>query len=216
MGRRFFCALLCLLVPTLSCDILRSTPAQRASDSLALSAQETTRPKTDPALASALAYFRSKRSGLTEAEIERVATVTVREARRHQLDPGLVMAVIHIESRGNTFARSPVGAMGLMQVMPATGEELAAELELPWPGPHALFDPVLNVRLGTAYLKQLHERFGSTRTALAAYNAGPGRIDRRLRRGAALPASYSDSVLAAYDAPPTQRNRPVAPVSYQY
>jgi soluble lytic murein transglycosylase len=170
----------------------------------------------DPAVASAIAYFRSKRSGLTEAEIQRVALATVREARRHHLDPRLVMAVIHIESRGNAFARSPVGAIGLMQIMPATGEELAANLELPWPGPPALFDPILNVRLGTAYLKQLEKRFGSTKTALAAYNAGPGRIDRRLRRGAAPPAGYSDSVLAAYATQRTQHSREAVPVSYRH
>jgi soluble lytic murein transglycosylase len=191
--------------------------AELAPVSTAPPSQSVTTPsELDPAVANAIAYFRSKRSGLTEAEIEHVALVTVREARRQDLDPKLVMAVIHIESRGNAFARSPVGALGLMQVMPATGEELAANLELPWSGPHALFDPILNVRLGTAYLKQLERRFGSTKTALAAYNAGPGRIDRRLRRGAAPPAGYSDSVLAAYATQRALHGPQIVPVSYRH
>ena len=93
---------------------------------------------------------------------------------------------MHVESRFYNFAVSPVGAIGLMQVMPETGEELAARLGIHWVGPQTLFDPTVNVRLGVAYLRELSDRYdGNLPTALAAYNWGPGHIDRRLRLGTA-------------------------------
>jgi soluble lytic murein transglycosylase len=86
-----------------------------------------------------------------------------------------------------------------MQLMPGTGEELARKLDLPWHGPDSLFDPFLNVKLGTAYLRELTNRYDSTRTALAAYNWGPGRIDRFIRTGAGIPRIYTQKVMEAYD-----------------
>ena len=122
-----------------------------------------------------------------------------------------MLAVIHIESRGNVFALSPAGAMGIMQIMPATGEQLAWELEIPWTGPQTLFEPIVNIQMGVAYLKQLEDRFGDLSIALAAYNWGPGAIDRRIRRGATLPARYPGMVLTAYDDHEAQhRNTPVS------
>ncbi len=153
-------------------------------------------------------YLKGRRSGLSEAEIAQVAAAVVRDANIHGIDPNLVMAVIHIESRGNAYALSPVGAMGLMQIMPPTGEELAAKLDIPWRGSQTLFDPLLNVRLGIAYLEQLESRYGSMPTALAAYNWGPGRIDSRIRHGVALPVVYSGSVLATYRAPRSRSGAP--------
>jgi soluble lytic murein transglycosylase len=145
--------------------------------------------------------LKERRTGLSETEIAQVAATIVREANIHGIDPNLVMAVIHIESRGNAFALSPVGAMGLMQIMPPTGEELAKRLDILWRGPQTLFDPLLNIQMGVAYLEQLESRYESMSTALAAYNWGPGRIDSRLRHGVALPVVYSGSVLASYRAP---------------
>ncbi len=147
---------------------------------------------------------RKRHTGLTEFEREPVARTIVREARRHDIDPGLVLAVIHVESRYNAFAVSPVGAMGLMQIMPATGVEIAARMGIPWRGPQTLFDPILNVRMGVAYLRELANRFGSIELALAAYNWGPGHIHRRLRRGTPAPVVYPRLVLDAYTPRPRQ------------
>ena len=75
------------------------------------------------------------------------------------------------------------------------------QLGIEWRGPQSLFDPILNVRIGVAYLRQLADRYeGDIATALAAYNWGPGRIDGKLRRGVPLPTVYDQSVLAASDA----------------
>lgn len=134
-------------------------------------------------------------------ERERVSLVhaILAEARAHNLDPGLVMAVIEVESAGYHLAVSHVGAMGLMQLLPSTGKELALRAGIEWTGDDTLFDPIINVRLGTAYLSQLTERYGSVSTALAAYNWGPGRIDRRLRRGADVPSRYITKVMRVLD-----------------
>jgi soluble lytic murein transglycosylase len=75
--------------------------------------------------------------------------------------------------------RSSAGAIGLMQIMPATGRIVAKELNLPYFGLDTLTDPQANIRLGTMYLGEMARRYGGNRVlATAAYNAGPHRVDR--------------------------------------
>ena len=77
--------------------------------------------------------------------------------------------------------RSSAGAIGLMQLMPATGRSVAKQLRLPFAGVDTLTDPQENIRLGTTYLGQMAERYGGNQVlATAAYNAGPHRVDRWL------------------------------------
>ncbi len=77
--------------------------------------------------------------------------------------------------------RSHAGAIGLMQLMPATGRQVARELRLPYAGVATLTNPEDNIRLGTTYLGQMAERYGGNRVlATAAYNAGPHRVDKWL------------------------------------
>jgi soluble lytic murein transglycosylase len=139
----------------------------------------------------------SRRTGLGSSEIANLASAIVSEARAHDFDPSLVLAVIEVESNFDNFAVSPVGALGLMQIMPSTGEALALRVGIDWHGNRTLFDPVLNVKLGVAYLHELRERFGHLPTVLAAYNWGPGRIGRWVRSGSALPVHYAQRVLSA-------------------
>jgi soluble lytic murein transglycosylase-like protein len=142
-------------------------------------------------------FTNALRSHMTASEIDAVACAIIDEARRHDLDPHLVVAVIHVESHYDAFALSHKGAVGLMQILPSTGEQLARRLGVPWKGPKTLLDPVVNVRLGVAYLKQLSDRYGNTNIALAAYNWGPNHIDRRLRKGTPLPRVYPQRVADA-------------------
>jgi soluble lytic murein transglycosylase-like protein len=150
-------------------------------------------------IAQILRRFAMRHTALSERERIALVHTIVREARVQNLEPSLVVAVIEVESAGYHLAVSHVGAMGLMQLLPSTGKELAAQMNIEWKGPDTLFDPLINVRLGTAYLRQLADQFGSVHTALAAYNWGPGRIHRRLRRGATVPSGYIEQVMRAVD-----------------
>ena len=92
-----------------------------------------------------------------------------RHAEGQQLDPRLVRALIQVESGYNVLALSRAGAMGLMQLMPATATSLAVSDP---------YDPEQNLRGGTVYLRRMIDRFGSVELALAAYNAGPEAVAR--------------------------------------
>ncbi|HEY9109055.1 MAG TPA: lytic transglycosylase domain-containing protein [Roseateles sp.] len=98
-------------------------------------------------------------------------------SRRYGLDPRLVGALVHVESAYQSQARSPKGALGLMQIMPATGERYGVDT------PRDLLDPATNIDVGTRYLHDLHQMFdGNIELVLAAYNAGEGAVKRHGNR----------------------------------
>jgi len=107
--------------------------------------------------------------------------------------PELALSIARQESEMNTAARSPVGALGLMQVMPATAKTVARGLDISFSERRLARDWQYNARIGTAYLAQMLERFnGSVLLAAAAYNAGPSRANRWIR-------DYGDPRLASVD-----------------
>ncbi len=94
-------------------------------------------------------------------------------ARENQIDPLLLHAIAHVESRHNADAKSKAGARGVMQVMPATGKRFGVQDE------KQLFDAHTNARASAAYLRTLRSRYGDDlRLVLAAYNAGEGAVDK--------------------------------------
>ena len=102
-----------------------------------------------------------------------------RESEARSIDPLWSMAVSRQESALFPWARSPVGARGLMQLMPGTAKQTAQREKIPYRGGHELYEAHKNIRLGTAYLAQMYEQFDGSRTyATAAYNAGPHRVTR--------------------------------------
>lgn len=128
-------------------------------------------------------------------------------ARREGLDPALVHALIHVESRHNPRALSPKGAVGLMQVLPATGARFGREIRLT-----AVED---NLRAGTRYLRMLMDMFDQrVDLALAAYNAGEKAVARHGNRIPPYPETrhYVPAVMAQYDA----WKRPPVPTRTEY
>jgi soluble lytic murein transglycosylase len=104
-------------------------------------------------------------------------------ADKRGLDLAWVFALVRAESAFMEDAKSPAGALGLMQVMPATGRETARSIGLRGFAPEQLMRAEVNVPIGTAYLRQMLDRFnGNMILATAAYNAGPGNVSRWMPR----------------------------------
>ncbi|WP_193075429.1 transglycosylase SLT domain-containing protein [Pseudomonas sp. FME51] len=113
----------------------------------------------------------------------------VEQARLRQLNSTWVYAITRQESGFMTDARSHAGALGLMQLMPATARETARRFDIPLGNTHDVLLPERNIALGTAYLSQLYSQFHGNRVlASAAYNAGPGRVRQWTRDMPALPS----------------------------
>jgi soluble lytic murein transglycosylase-like protein len=119
--------------------------------------------EAEPDAATPVVVAPQPRSPETLEEIIRLA------AEKHGLDPDFIRAVIAAESAGNARAVSPKGALGLMQLMPGTAQDL---------GLTDVFDAAQNVNGGAAYLRQMLDKFGLDAVkALAAYNAGPAKVE---------------------------------------
>src|SRR5262249_53498577 len=132
--------------------------------------------------------------GATRQGAESVFPIVRRQARRFGIDPLIVLAVIQVESQFDPKAVSSAGAKGLMQIQGDTGKDLAGELGIAWTGEELLFDPEVNVTLGTCYLRRLIDRFGDVDAALAAYGCGPSLVDARRTTASTIPLAYSDRV----------------------
>jgi soluble lytic murein transglycosylase len=124
-------------------------------------------------------------------ERERVVTAS----RANGLDPVLVAALIRQESSFNPLATSPAGARGLMQVMPDLGRTLAARQGIANYRSELLYDPAVNITLGTAHLKNTLSAYPDAVRALAAYNAGASRVRRwSSKAGARDPEVFTERI----------------------
>lgn len=131
----------------------------------------------------------AKNTSVDKADILSLINNTANQAG---LDPALVKAVTQVESNFNPYAVSKAGAQGLMQLMPGTGAEMGAT---------DLLNPAQNIKAGSQYLKTLLNKYQDIPKAVAAYNAGPGAVDKY--HGIppyAETTQYVKKVLAAYEA----------------
>jgi soluble lytic murein transglycosylase len=174
-------------------------PAHSADNVLAIA--EGPRPKQ---LVKAYTIVKSRRPEIDDTEAWRMSEVIVAESSKHQLDPLLVLAIIQIESGFQHAAVSPMGARGLMQIMPDTGKYLAEALHRERglrPAvfrPESLDDPSHNIRLGTYYLHGLRKQFQNIHLALIAYNLGPGEVQSRIENNIEVSDQFAAVVLDTY------------------
>lgn len=132
--------------------------------------------------------------------------------------PILVLALIHVESGYDSRAVSPVGARGLMQLMPATAADVAQRRAFAYAGPDDLFDGVKNVRLGIIYLQELYTQFRKHwLAAFTAYNRGPGNTSKILaNHGGKIPEPilnfYANLIVKKYAA--LIKRYPVPPAKF--
>jgi soluble lytic murein transglycosylase-like protein len=141
-----------ILYPKMLADQGSSSPAQY--------------PTPTPLPASVASAYSAQ--GTTSARIKNLDQVVNQAAADSGLDPALIHAVIQTESGGNAKAKSSKGAIGPMQLMPATAADLGVDPT----------DPVQNILGGSRYLAAMKKQFGSDKLALAAYNAGPSAVER--------------------------------------
>ncbi len=141
---------------------------------------------------------RRKLKGQWKRQADRVARQILLESRKYGFDPLFLMAVIQNESSFKPTVVGPVGEIGLMQLRPSTGKWMAQKISLPWRGKSTLRDPVMNIRLGAAFLHYLRKRFDHHgRLYLAAYNMGARNVKQALRRNI-WPKIYPSRVMRHY------------------
>ena len=154
-----------------------STAVRRSALLLLLSGLTFAAPAACPALAQSLP---ATRVAIADPHAAHIAEAS----QRFAIPQAWIVAVKRAESHDDVRAVSPAGALGLMQIMPDTWAELRARYRLG----RDPFDPRDNIIAGTAYLREMLDRYGTVPAMLAAYNAGPARYDEHLATGRALPA----------------------------
>jgi soluble lytic murein transglycosylase-like protein len=176
-------------------------------------------PKPSPqSFSGAAAVILERVSG--HPNVARFARLIDTSAKQHGLDPALVKAVIAVESAYEPTAVSAKGAIGLMQVIPATAERYGLASDARRSVVQKLMDPATNLSIGTRYLAELIGRFENDLTlALAAYNAGEGAVERYARRVPPYPETQAyvalvqqfHAIYAPPAAPPPKPTRVVVP-----
>lgn len=157
---------------------VKQIAADATSDSDHYLADELSRTMRRPDLG-VLVGRSAMQNGLTEYSANGFPTVAVPAGYESQWS--MIHAVARQESQFDRAARSPVGASGLMQLMPGTAREQAGKLGLPYDPARLVNDTGYNIQLGSSYFQRIFNLYGSYPLAIAAYNAGPGNVNKWLR-----------------------------------
>ena len=134
-----------------------------------------------------------------QASAHVISRTIIKDAAKYRLDPLIITAVIDGESGFNPQAIGPVGEMGLMQLRPSTAKWIAQKMNVPFYGNVSLLNPVINIRIGMAYLSYLRRELDGygTHVYLAAYNMGIGTVLKFLAKNI-QPEIYSRHVMKRY------------------
>lgn len=130
--------------------------------------------------------FKDRLDRYPAAESAKVAQAFLDACNTYHFDPAFILSVIEAESRFRVGVVSSAGAVGLMQLMPATARVISSRAGIRYTGERALRDPATNIRIGVAYLSILREKYrnSSPYFMVAAYNMGPAKLDElRARPG---------------------------------
>jgi soluble lytic murein transglycosylase-like protein len=138
-------------------------------------------------------------SHLDHDDRSEIAAGLMQAERESGVDVFLLLAVAEEESDFRPRATGRRGALGLLQIRPSTGRDVARRYQLSWEGEKTLFDPSVNLVVGALYLRELRERFGSWDLALTAYNHGPTRARRIEKRGRSPSSRYAARVLERFE-----------------
>lgn len=149
----------------------------------------------------------------SEDAIHDLSLYIVLKSRQYKVSPFLVLSLINVESRFHPTIVSPRGAVGLMQLMPDTAQELALALGMPYHGPGSLEDPKFNIELGLRYIAFLRSRFPTQTHMLTAYNIGPAALQKKIRNGEALPLAYYWKVMNSMASFQREAKGPLSPPS---
>ena len=180
-------------------DYARATSAARQSNAMPSFMAGEEQARTMPASMASEAPARAQKAVATSVKPETIKrgghkyeNDVIREAQRLGVDPNLALHVLYKETgnlKNPESAKSSAGALGVMQLMPKTAKGLGVDP----------LNPEENIRGGVTYLKQMYDRYQDPTLALAAYNAGPGRLDKALKSGqgiSGLPLETRNYVLA--------------------
>ena len=136
-------------------------------------------------------------SDLSQAQRRHLARIIADESAAHGYDPFFIAALVQVESGCSATARGG-GALGLVQLLPATARGVARRAGVPWRGQRTLTEPSSNIRLGLHYLKELEDQLGDPYRAVAAYNLGPARVARMSSRSARR-TRYVRKIVSRYE-----------------
>ena len=120
---------------------------------------------------------------LDEAYDKKYEDIVEKVATKYEIDSNLIYAIIKTESGFNKDAKSGAGAIGLMQIMPGTAKEVSKNIGLVEFDEDMLYEPEVNIEIGTSYYKTLLDKYENKELALIAYNAGQGNVDKWINDG---------------------------------
>jgi len=145
-----------------------------------------------------VSYLKERKPGVPEDRIKIIANSVYEESKKHDLDYRLVLAIMKIESNYKNEAVSRTGR-GLMQINPRSAKAIGRQSGIDIKGAKCLHEPEKNIKLGVSYLSKMNSMFENIVSALHAYNAGPGKVQKPQNQQKAQTTSFTRKVMSEYE-----------------
>jgi soluble lytic murein transglycosylase len=137
--------------------------------------------------------------GFSDEDKAQLVNVISNECKKYDYDPMFLMALILTESSFKRGQISSVGARGLMQIRPFVGKSLAGKIGTEWGGAETLFQPDVNIQMGSLHLFEMILKFKDVRQAIVSYNLGESELRSRVRDNKPLPETFFERVVGNYN-----------------